>query len=415
MIVRKHYIGWVGLFSLLLCSGPQVLQAHFGEGPRLEVWDMTADADLVFMGKVTDIQYRNSDTVPLLGPTGGPVYDEEGNQVFESSSDVPHTFVTFELMDIFRGAVAQPFPGGPPADSLTLKFLGGLSTNPNQPDTVAIISTFPQFDIGDVDVLFVQLSLNGQPKACPLVHCELGRLRSMFDPQFPTAPPMMYDENGFEIVQLNPTETLRLQNIALGPPHTIPDTLSVMIGTNVLTKEVDPEVNDFSDPNNFNPDDPAPEPSISLGPHFSEANFMQFMHDVSNALPPPSALPVPSADLSQGFRMDPVDDDGPVITALEPGELVEPDRPWLDQLTPEEVTAILAAEELERQMSESSGGDPVLPTTPCEQQIAAEGGIISDICGPNGVPDCRVDLFDFECLHRFWLECNDPDDPLCVL
>lgn len=113
--------------------------------------------------------------------------------------------------------------------------------------------------------------------------------------------------------------------------------------------------------------------------------------------------------------MDPVDDDGPMITALEPGETDEPNRPWLDLLPPDELAAILAAEEEERLMTEQFGGDPVLPVTPCERQIAAEGGIVADICGPEGQPDCRVDMFDFECMHRHWLECNDPDDPLCFL
>jgi hypothetical protein len=245
------------------------------------------------------------------------------------------------------------------------------------------------------------------------MNCELGRLRVLRDPQDPTQTQMMYDENGSEIVHLNQSPILREQNIALGPFHDIPAARTFQIGSSVMEKLFEPEVNDYADPNNFNPDDPAPEPQISLGPHLSEAAFSVFLHAVANTFGTPP--PVVSADPSQPFSISPVDDDDIDITALEPGEGEEPNRPWLDQLPQVELDAILAAEAVERELGEQFGGDPVLPETPCDEQVIGVGTLIGDICGPDGPrPDCRVDLFDFKCLAGVWLDCNDPADPQCL-
>jgi len=37
----------------------------------------------------------------------------------------------------------------------------------------------------------------------------------------------------------------------------------------------------------------------------------------------------------------------------------------------------------------------------------------ADISGPEGLPDCRVDLYDFAVISSYWLNCNDPQDPEC--
>jgi len=39
----------------------------------------------------------------------------------------------------------------------------------------------------------------------------------------------------------------------------------------------------------------------------------------------------------------------------------------------------------------------------------------ADISGPEGVPDCYVDIYDFAMLAGEWLGCNNPQDPECVL
>lgn len=410
MFTRRYQGVCVVLLGLLLCSGSNVLQAHFGQGPRLDIWDMTENADFVFKGKVRSIQYRNSDTVALLDQTGAPIFDEENNQVFVTTSDMPHTFVTYDVVEIFRGSLPV---GGP--STLTLRFMGGLSTNPNDPDTVAVVSAFPLFDLDDTDFLYVHGNTN---LACPLMNCELGRLRVLLDPADPTQTLRVYEENGFEIVHLNQPQTLREQNIGLGPFHEIPDVLTHEVGNSFLEMLGEGnEVNDFLDPNNFNPDDPAPEPSIVLGPHFTETDFTQFMRDVAGAMPAFTGPPVVSADPSQSFRpfaQDPIVDDGQVFTAQEPEEFVAPDRPWLALLPPEELALLLADEEAERLLVEEAGGDPVIPETPCEQQLIGVARIVADISGPEGKPDCRVDLFDFGELARLYLTCNDPDDPFCL-
>ena len=60
-----------------------------------------------------------------------------------------------------------------------------------------------------------------------------------------------------------------------------------------------------------------------------------------------------------------------------------------------------------------TGGDPVLPETPCDLAILTEGPIQGDISGPDGRPDCHVDFFDFAALAFNWLECYNPGDPAC--
>jgi concanavalin A-like lectin/glucanase superfamily protein len=53
-----------------------------------------------------------------------------------------------------------------------------------------------------------------------------------------------------------------------------------------------------------------------------------------------------------------------------------------------------------------------VPMADCPSSI--EGIIMTcDISGPNGVPDCYCDLFDFAAVGREWLLCTNPTDPSC--
>ena len=52
-----------------------------------------------------------------------------------------------------------------------------------------------------------------------------------------------------------------------------------------------------------------------------------------------------------------------------------------------------------------------IPT--CADVLADGLGIATDLSGPEGVPDCRVDLYDFAVIASDWLRCNDPDDAGC--
>lgn len=52
-----------------------------------------------------------------------------------------------------------------------------------------------------------------------------------------------------------------------------------------------------------------------------------------------------------------------------------------------------------------------IPT--CADVIADGYGFTADLSGPEGTPDCRVDMYDFAAMAADWLRCNDPDDPGC--
>jgi len=49
----------------------------------------------------------------------------------------------------------------------------------------------------------------------------------------------------------------------------------------------------------------------------------------------------------------------------------------------------------------------------CDDVIADGLLMASDISGPDGKPDCYVDLYDFAALAGDWLNCNDPQDTGC--
>jgi len=39
--------------------------------------------------------------------------------------------------------------------------------------------------------------------------------------------------------------------------------------------------------------------------------------------------------------------------------------------------------------------------------------IVGDFSGPEGTPDCYIDIFDFAAFAGNWIRCNDPQDPQC--
>ncbi|MCK4629226.1 MAG: hypothetical protein KAT56_09495 [Sedimentisphaerales bacterium] len=49
----------------------------------------------------------------------------------------------------------------------------------------------------------------------------------------------------------------------------------------------------------------------------------------------------------------------------------------------------------------------------CQDIIEGEWLIMGDLSGPEGSPDCYVDLYDFAVLAGNWLRCNDPQNPGC--
>ena len=133
------------LFAFLALGAAAPAHATTLEPKTLK--DLVREAELIFEGVVADVSHRVSD---VRGP---------------QDAALPHTFVTFEVEHVMKGAVAQ---GG----QITLRFVGG----PDGKGRRLRVSGIPEFVPGDRDVLFV--AGNGL-RMCPLVGCEQGRLRQV--------------------------------------------------------------------------------------------------------------------------------------------------------------------------------------------------------------------------------------------
>lgn len=105
---------------------------------------LTEQADMVFQGKVTKIEYKNSATT-------------------DGTKGSPYTFVTYQISQVIAGSYSDP--------TITLRFLGGDDPSTG---TFLEVTESPLFDVGDEDILYV--SGNGASE-CPLVGCAQGRLR----------------------------------------------------------------------------------------------------------------------------------------------------------------------------------------------------------------------------------------------
>lgn len=102
------------------------------------------EAGLIMYGQVVNIRYRNSE------PTK------------EQPQGVPHTFVTYQVLEVLRGEV--------PDKQVTLRIPGGADGQGG----VYMVSTAPVFARGQTDVLFIK---GGEIGDCQLVECVEGRFR----------------------------------------------------------------------------------------------------------------------------------------------------------------------------------------------------------------------------------------------
>ncbi len=137
----SHHV--LTLTALLLSSAGAALAQQPDQGRTLG--GLVGASDLVFEGKVVNIEYALSD------PSGA-----EGSRT-------PYTFVTYSVDQVFFGSVETA--------EITLRFIGGLN-----PVTMRYMSSSitPQFDLSDRDILFVQG--NGE-RLCPLAGNLEGRYR----------------------------------------------------------------------------------------------------------------------------------------------------------------------------------------------------------------------------------------------
>lgn len=141
-------------FMLLWALPTQAADFAFGD-----IREFNNEADLIFKGEVMAIEYGNVLETSLRGQLS------------------PHTFVTFAIQRVFKGAVQS--------HQVTLRFLGGLNEETGEVLNVSIV---PQFDVGDTDILFVR---DDPESICPLVQCRNSRLRVIAD--------KIYNEEGFAV------------------------------------------------------------------------------------------------------------------------------------------------------------------------------------------------------------------------
>ena len=378
----------VSLFTVF--SSP--LSAHFDS--TVDMVQLTTVADFIFKGQVINVEYRNSEAVPLTDPDGNPVLDEDGNIVYVDGSDLPHTFVTYQVQQVFKGPRSSP-------SQLTLRFEGGHTGEADPLERrYLLIEPYPLFDLGDRDILFVQ---GNTSKPCPLTRSQTGRLRILQDPGAP-GEPFVFSDLGLEIRVVVPPDGGPVMDwpIAYGPQHLLPEVTTYTIG-DVQFEDV------FVNPTEGILPPPEDNPQ---GVHYSESMFDEYLNNLVNELFTPEELlelpPVISADINQSFfGQRVVDEPAPPIFPPNP---IEPARPWLDELlTTEELGEVLEAERQERELIALSGGNSVLPQTECERSILLYGALPGDLSGPDGRPDCRVDLLDFSVFADHWLLCNDPD------
>jgi hypothetical protein len=134
---------WTAAVLAVVCIG-STAQAH-DAGRDLN--HLVERANLVFVGRVTAIEYRS---LPSEN-------QEEGT--------IPHTFVTYAVERVLRGNA----PG-----QITLRFIGG----PDGRGRFLTVSRVPIVQQGDRDLLFVE---NAESATCPLVQCEKGRFRILGD------------------------------------------------------------------------------------------------------------------------------------------------------------------------------------------------------------------------------------------
>ena len=399
--VRQYCAYIMGLFAIVLFASASVRADHKTD---IDIRELVREAEFVFEGTVTNIEYKNSEALPRLDPiTREPMFDPNGNPLYEDGSNIPHTFVTYQIDTIHEGRAPPAFPGGPPAGNVILRFLGGQS----QSDTSEFLILFgaPLFDPNDRDFLFVK---GNTETNCPLYECANGRFRIITDP---CGTNKIYTEYGEEVLFV--PGGAAPSSVALGPFHSLVEIETHDMGEFILkTVSADGDNDsDFPDANDV------PEVGVPKGDQFTEAEFGTYIdlivREVCGAVPPADCgSEVVSADPNQTFTAIPfpVAEPNFVVPAAVPH-----DRPWLDDLPPEEKAEILETERREQQLMKLTHDNPVLPSTPCEVSILTYGAMVGDVSGPDGKPDCEVNLYDVVAMGNNWLKAglSFPIVPFC--
>lgn len=105
--------------------------------PKSEIVQLLSNADVVFRGKVEEVNYR------------------------KAKDGTPYSFVTYKVQKRIRGELQR---------KVTLRFVGG----PRGDGSYLIPQSVPNFFPGDEDILFIRKNTAAE---CPLVGCGNGRIR----------------------------------------------------------------------------------------------------------------------------------------------------------------------------------------------------------------------------------------------
>jgi hypothetical protein len=159
---RRHCVSTrtIALVSVMVSMG-WGLPADAHDAPRKDPGQLSQEAELVFEGTVTKVDYALSD----------------GSEAEDAK--LPHTFVTYSVAGAHKGLAMEQ-------NTITLRFLGG----PTPDGRIFVVSNSPQFEVGQRDVLFVR---GNGTSDCPLVDCNKGRFRVINN--------QMFTDDGVEVLQ----------------------------------------------------------------------------------------------------------------------------------------------------------------------------------------------------------------------
>jgi hypothetical protein len=277
------------VMALFLFWG-SIAEAHSDPQP-MNLDEMIREADFIFQGPVMNVQYKMS------------------TQRGVNTDVLPHTFVTYRIDRVFKGKA--------PAQTVTLRFLGGRGEQATFLDP----ENFPLFDLQDYDILFVK---GNTVLGCPLVRCEAGRFRAIQD--------LMYSESGHEII-LN-----RRQQVGTGTYHELEDILTHHVSQTVIRSVI---VDEPGEGQELSP--------VVPGRHFHLQEFSEFLNGRIHQLYTPEQLdhfrPVVSANIQEPFVVK-----SPKQTRA-PRKIVPPARPPADET---------AEDRRERSLLQQNGGNPVI-------------------------------------------------------
>lgn len=128
------------LLFYLITTAQLSFAQHYSDKPSLE--QLAGDAELIFQGTLTDLQYR------------------------DSADGIPHTFVTYKVEEVVKGLYDNP--------AITLRFVGGYKDN-GRSDVRLIVSHAPKFSPNEKGIMMVGGDNGASGSICPLVACDKGR------------------------------------------------------------------------------------------------------------------------------------------------------------------------------------------------------------------------------------------------